>query len=95
MVLVDYLQTRGADVLLIQTDTSNPDVGPTYQHSVETHLLELDENDSWIELLNVCADRSDSTIAINGPARDGRGFGKYGRMLNDLFYYNDVRESHC
>ena len=83
MALVDYLQTLDADVLLIDSDTSNPDVWRTYEDSVETKLLNLDIDDGWMTLINACADRPDSTVVINGAARDGRGFGKYGRMLND------------
>ena len=83
MALVDYLYEMGTDVLLIDSDTSNPDVGRAYQDSVETKLLDLDVNDGWITLINSCADRPDKTVVINGAARDGHGVRKYGQMLND------------
>ena len=63
MALVDYLHELGTDVLLIDSDTSNPDVGRAYQNSVETKLLDLDVNDGWIALINSCA----------GPAGQDRG----------------------
>ena len=82
MALVDYLQELGAEVLLIDSDTSNPDVGRAYQHGVETELLDLDVDDGWITLINACADRPAKTVVINGAARDGKGVRKYGQMLN-------------
>ena len=94
MALVDYLQTLDTDVLLIDNHNSNPDVWRTYEDSVETKLLDLDDNDAWITLIYACANRPDSALVINGAARDSRGFGKYRRMLDDVFYYNDVCESH-
>ena len=83
MALVDYLQALGVDVVLIETDDSTPDVGRTYRHSVESRMLELDESDGWMDLVNVCVDRPDSTIVINGAARDSKGVDKYGKMFND------------
>ena len=83
MALVDYLQSCGDEVLLIETDTSTPDVGRTYQHSVETHLLELDETDGWLALLHFCADRPYSTVVINGAARYSQGDDTYVQRLND------------
>ena len=83
MALVDYLHALDTDVLLIDSDTSNPDVGRTYRHSVETKLLNLDINDGWTALIKACADRSDSTVVINGAARDHRGINKYGQILNN------------
>ena len=46
-------------------------------------MLELDENDGWMGLVNVCVDRPDSTVVINGAARDSQGVNKYGKMFND------------
>ena len=83
MALVDYLHELSADVLLIDSDTSNPDVGRSYQDSVETKLLDLDVNDGWITLINSCATRPDKIVVINGAARDDQGVIKYGQMLND------------
>ena len=82
MALTDYLQSQGAAMLLIETDTSCPDVGRTYRKSVKTHLLDLDEQDGWIDLLNICADHPDSNIVINGAARNSQGVNKYGEILN-------------
>ena len=83
MALVDYLQMLGVDVLLIETDNSNADVGRAYKNSVTTHLLNLDDNDGWTELLHLCVARPGSTVVINGAARDSLGVNKYGKIFND------------
>ena len=53
MATVDYLQERGESVLLIESDTSNPDVWKAYKESTETELINLDEADGWIQLVNL------------------------------------------
>ena len=50
MATVDYLQERGESVLLIESDTSNPDVWKAYKESTETELINLDEADGWIQV---------------------------------------------
>ena len=82
MTLVDYLQGRRTEVLLIETDTSCPDVGRSYGNSVETHVLDMDENEGWIDLLNLSAEQPDKTVVINGAARNNRGVNNYGEILN-------------
>ena len=83
MALVDYLQRRGSPVLLIETDTSNPDVSRSYRDRVETKQLNLDTHGGWTTLIKTCADRPDSTAVINGAPRDHRGVNEYGQMLSD------------
>ena len=40
---LDHLLERGAKVLLVECDTSNPDVWKTYREQVEAELIDLDE----------------------------------------------------
>ena len=82
MALVDFLQRRGSHVLLIETDTSNPDVSRSYRDSAETKQLNLDTHGGWTALIKACADRPQSTAVINGAPRDHRGINKYGQMLS-------------
>ena len=83
MALVDYLLEHDVDVLLIDSDTSNPDVGRAYKTTVDSLLLNLDNTDGWVELLDLCADQEDKVIVINGAARDGPGFKENGQLLNE------------
>ena len=42
MAIVDYLQQTGEDELLVDSDTSNPDVWKAYQEHVKAHLVDLE-----------------------------------------------------
>ena len=82
MATVDYLQERGESVLLIESDTSNPDVWKVYRDSVETELVNLDEADGWISLVNLCDSKPDSVVVVNSAARNNTGVSAYGGTLN-------------
>lgn len=84
MALIDYLQGKGESVVLIETDTSNPDVWKTYGKTTEGHLVNLEEADGWISLVNICGDyeNKDSIIVINTRAANNQGVKKYGETLN-------------
>jgi hypothetical protein len=76
------LQEQGESVLLIESDTSNPDVWKNYGECVETQLLDLDEADGWIQLVNLCDSKPDSVVVINTAARNNQGVSAYGATLN-------------
>ena len=82
MATVDYLHDKGESVLLIESDTSNPDVWKAYKDSVETELVNLDEADGWIQLVNLCDSKPDSVVVINTAARNNKGVSAYGATLN-------------
>jgi hypothetical protein len=82
MATIDYLQTLGETVLLIESDTSNPDVYKAYQDSTRTELLNLDEADGWIQLVNLCDAEPESVVVINTAARNNLGVSAYGETLN-------------
>lgn len=82
MAIVDYLQDRGESVLLVESDTSNPDVWKAYKDEVEAKLVNLDEADGWIELVNICDSIPDSVVVINTAARNNKGVSTYGETLN-------------
>ena len=82
MATVDYLLERGESVLLIESDTSNPDVWKAYKDTTETELVDLDEADGWIQLVNVCDSKPDSVVVINTAARNNQSVTAYGETLN-------------
>ena len=83
MATVDYLQQRDQDVLLVDADTSNPDVWKAYKDIVRTDLLDLDKADDWIELINLCDNNPESVVVINTAARNNKGVSAYGTTLNN------------
>lgn len=81
MATVDYLHKLGESILLVDSDTSNPDVWKAYHDSVEAVTLNLDKVDGWIELVNLCAGNPGSVVVVNTAARSERGVKTYGATL--------------
>lgn len=82
MGLIDHLQERGEPVLLIESDTSNPDVWKAYSDTCESELMNLDTADGWIHLVNTVDSKPESTVVINTAARNNTGVSKHGATLN-------------
>lgn len=82
MATIDFLMERGESVLLVESDTSNPDVWKTYKDSVDAELLNLDEADGWIQLVNACEGKPDHVVVINTAARNNKGVSAYGETLS-------------
>src|SRR4051812_34398241 len=80
--VIDYLQEKGEKPVLIETDTSNPDVHKAYKDIVEARLIDLDKADGWIELVNACDQMPEATVVVNTAARNNRGVSSYGQTLN-------------
>ena len=83
MALADYLtQCKGRKIKLIESDTSNPDVGKTFREDENTEVISfrLDEADGWIELVNIC-DGSDRDIVVNSAARSNEAVANFGGTL--------------
>ena len=82
MAVVDCLLTLGESVLLIESDTGNPDVWKAYQETTRTALLDLDTAAGWIELVNLCDAWPDHVVVVNTAARNNKGVSAYGETLN-------------
>ncbi len=80
--LLDTLLNRGEDVLLIESDTSNPDVWKMYQAELQSELVDLDDANGWIDLVNVCEQHPKHCVVINTAARNNRSVTAYGQTLN-------------
>ncbi len=82
--LVDYLRERGESVLLVETDTSNPDVWRMYaeEAGVVAYTLDLDQAEGWIDLANVGDAHPERVIVVNTAARNHRGVAAHGATLN-------------
>jgi len=87
MAMIDLLTQRGKQCLVIESDTSNPDVYRNYHECTHVELLDLDQVDGWIELVNLCEKHSDKTVVINTGARNSVGVGSFGALLQ-----NSLRE---
>lgn len=79
--LIDHLSEQGQSVLLIESDTSNPDVWKAHAKATHSELIDLDKADGWIELVNVCDSNRDHVVVVNTAARNNAGVARYGQTL--------------
>ncbi len=85
--LVDYLLDEGKQVLLLESDTSNPDVYKAH-HQHENDMLQcrevdLDTSDGWMDMVNAADEFSNHCLVINSAARSSMGIARYGATLRE------------
>ena len=85
--LIDYLTEKENKILLLETDTSNPDVykahHPHENGNLVCKIADLDVPEGWIELVNVADEHPEHIVVINSAARSNTGIEKYGAMLRE------------
>ena len=81
MALVDYLREAKRKVILVETDTSNPDVAKAYGPIMDVEVIDLDKKEGWIDLVDICGRSSDHAVVVNTAARNNDGVGRYGETL--------------
>lgn len=86
--IIDFLLERGQKVLLLETDTSNPDVYKAHfpyedRLGVVCKQVNLDSSDGWIELVNLADEFPEHIVVINSAARSNAGIEKYGATLKE------------
>jgi hypothetical protein len=85
--LIDYLKERGHSVLLLETDSANPDVWKAHQPHESPSLVckpvNLDAAEGWIELVNHCEAFPGHIAVINSAARSNAGMERYGATLKE------------
>jgi hypothetical protein len=92
MALLDHLMEMAQKPLLVECDTSNPDVWKAYKEDVPSQLINLDESDGWIELVSVCDSNRDEAVVINTASRNNSSARRaWGR--DRVFFEVDSRES--
>ncbi len=84
-VLTDYLIGNGKQVLLVESDTSNPDIFKAHETYTNENLIceimDLDTSDGWLNLVDKAEDYPEHMIVINSAARSNTGISKYGSTL--------------
>lgn len=84
LAVVDFLRQRGVPLLLVETDTSNPDVWRMHrgEDGLIVAALDLDEAEGWIDLINLCDEYPERVAVINTAARNNKGVTAHGPKLN-------------
>jgi len=83
LALIDYLQRHNQMPMLVETDTSNPDVMKTIQPEIGCMAFDLDHADGWISLVNLCDEQQDKPVVVNTAARSNHGVARYGSTLGN------------
>ena len=78
---LDFLIGGADPPLLIETDTSAPDVWKAYRSEIESHCVDLEQKDGWLEMLEVIGRNAATRIVINTKAANQLGLRKFGGML--------------
>ncbi|MBN7130537.1 protein mobD [Burkholderia multivorans] len=81
LALVDYLRRTDVNVVLVETDTSNPDVMKAVHDEIECGSFDLDDVNGWIDFVNFCDRHRDATVVVNTAARSQTGVAQYGGTL--------------
>jgi hypothetical protein len=82
LATLDYLLERGEKLLLVECDTSNPDVWKSYRDHLPSALVDLDDADGWIQLVNLCDTSRDAVVVVNTAARNNVAVKQYGTTLD-------------
>ncbi|CAI8691075.1 protein mobD [Burkholderia pyrrocinia] len=81
LALVDDLQRTDINVVLVETDTSNPDVMKAVHAEIECASCNLDDVSGWIDFVNFCDTHRDAIVVVNTAARSQAGVEQYGGTL--------------
>ena len=85
--LIDYLIGNRKKVLLLETDTSNPDTykahHPHENDNLVCKIIDRDVSEGWIKLVNYADKFPEHVVVINSAARSNTGIQKYGEMLRE------------
>ncbi len=80
--LIDMMRHRNQPPIVVDSDTSNPDVYKCHKEILDCHTLDLDRKEGWIALLNI-VHSTDKTVVINSAARNNTGVECFGSLLMD------------
>jgi MinD superfamily P-loop ATPase len=81
LALADHLQRQGTHAVLVESDTSNPDVMKALRDEIKCAAYNLDEADGWIGFVNCCDTHRGAAMIVNTAARNQMGVTRYGRTL--------------
>lgn len=94
LVVIDQLRMQGKQVLYFETDTSNADVWLCLERDsanapgeaidgVVMYTIKIDEEDGWIEMINIIDSHKDHVVVIGTASRTTNAVRSYGGILRD------------
>ena len=82
MACLDTALTAGKKPLLIECDTTNPDVYKAYGEIIEAHAIELTDKSGFLALASALHETNAEIVVINNPA-GSNGWRTHGRLIAD------------
>lgn len=67
LAIADYLSSQGIPVAIIDADTNNPDVNRMFDGAVESKLVNLREDDGWMDVMDFVIENPGHTFIMNTP----------------------------
>ena len=88
--LIDYLLEKNRKLLVVDTDTDNPDVFKAHKElqldNLQCVLNSLDNADGWADLLNTIQKYPEHAIVINAAARTKTSTTSYGDIMSEALH---------
>jgi len=88
--LADYLRNKEEKLLIIDSDTSNPDVSRMFESHLPCKLADLDNGDGWMDVIDYIVGYKDHTIIINTPGGIGKHMKKHIKLLVDYLSKQNI-----
>ena len=82
--VVDFLLSKGEQVVLIESDDSNPDTYKSLNKLVKSELCNLDTEEGFIKLGGIIEANKNTCIVVNTAARATSSIVEHGGILADV-----------
>ncbi|CAG0992646.1 hypothetical protein RHDC4_02608 [Rhodocyclaceae bacterium] len=69
--LIDYLDGRGEEVVVLEADKFNPDVARMYKNSLPCYSVDLTNENGWMEVMDAVIKHPNATFVMSCPAGIG------------------------
>lgn len=84
MGVVDTLLTSGKQVVLVESDDSNPDTHKALNNLVTSEICNLDNEDGFIKLGNIIEANPAAYVIVNSAARATKKIIEHGGIISDV-----------
>ena len=82
--VVDALIASGKQVVLVESDDSNPDTHKALNSLVTSAICNLDAEDGYMALGDIIEKNEDAYVVVNSAARATKGIIKHGGIIADV-----------